>query len=109
MTEDSERERRVGAFRRWAEPGDAMSAELEAFIAGCDHEAGVLEGLFEHMERQKHEEFKLLQRVAELQDRWTGSMEDHAEATFVFEKVKVYVKLRLEVMALEAKENDGEA
>lgn len=103
MADDPERERRLAAFQRGAEPSETMSVELEAFVAGCDYEAGVLEGLLEHMGRQKHEEFKLLQRVADLQERWTGSMENIAEATFVFEKVKVYVKLRQEAMALEAK------
>jgi len=100
VTDDPEHERRAAAFWRWAEPSDGTEA-LQAFIAGCDYEAGVLEGLLEHMGMQTHGEFDLLRRVALMVQGWTGSAEDHAQAEAVFAKVTAYVKMRDQAEFLE--------
>jgi hypothetical protein len=108
---DPERVRRENAFWKWSsdrEPIKGLGKIKEAvFVAGAEYEASLLEGLLEHMGRQTHGEFELLSQVADVLEGWTGSMDDHAQAGLVFEKVKKYVKLRNEMAAREAREDDS--
>ena len=100
MTDGPEYERRAAAFQRWREPSDG-AAMLQAFVAGCEYEADVLEGLLEHMGMQTHGEFDLLRRVAVMLEGFTGSAEDQAQAQAVFAKVTAYVKMRDQTAELE--------
>jgi len=105
--DDPERERRLAAFGRWEQDSPRVRDHAEAFKAGCAYEAGLLEDLLERMARQTRDEFELLKRVAAVLESWAGTMDDHAHASLVFDRVKAYVKMRAEMAKFEEKDDGG--
>jgi len=111
VADDPEHERRKSAFWRLVvdrEPAVSRRTDerLAIFLAGCEYEAGVLEDLLEHMGREAHGELELLRQVAEVLEGWTGSMEDHAQASLVFDKVQNYVRMRDNLARREDQEDE---
>ena len=105
--DDPERQRRLKEFREWVEPGGTVALERQAFLAGCDYEARLLEDLLERMEARPRHELELLREVAAVVEGWTGDPDGMREASFVFAKVAAYVRLSDQEAREDAEETDS--